>query len=55
MLGFGGKRTLGRHRHRWKNSIKMDWIVMGQDRNRFWAVVTAVMNVFLHKMCGIFD
>ena len=40
----GGKRPLGRTRHRWKDNIKMDfqgsrmrgtdWIVLAQDRDR---------------------
>ena len=40
----GGKRTLGRHRRRWEDNIKMglqevgcggmDWIVLAQDRDR---------------------
>ena len=44
-----GKRPLGRPRRRWENNIKMDlqevdWIDLAQDRNRWWALVNAVMN-----------
>jgi hypothetical protein len=49
-----GKRPLGRPRHRWKN-ITMDLqevgcggkdrIELAQDRERWWALVTAVMKL----------
>jgi hypothetical protein len=50
-----GKRTLGRPRHRWTDDIKMDlqevgcgsmdWIELAQDRDRWWALVNAEMNL----------
>jgi hypothetical protein len=49
------KRPLGRPRRRWKDWIRMDlretglggmnWIRLAQDRDRWWAVVSAVMNL----------
>jgi hypothetical protein len=49
----GGKRPLGRPRHRWDDNIKRifrkwdvhDWIELAQDRNRWRALVIAVMNL----------
>jgi hypothetical protein len=49
----GGRRPLGRPRHRWKDNIKMDLreiglgdvdqIHLAQDRDRWWALVNTVM------------
>jgi len=50
-----GRRPLGRPRHRWVDNIRtdlqevrcgyMDWIGLAQDRDRWWTIVSAVMNV----------
>jgi len=52
-----GMRTLGRPRRRWEDNIKMflqevecggggiDWIDLAQDRNRWPALVNAVMKI----------
>jgi hypothetical protein len=39
-----GKRPLGRPRLRCENNIKMDWIELAKDKNRWRALVTAAMN-----------
>ena len=50
-----GKRLLGRPKHRWKDNIKMDlqevgcggmdWTKLARDRDRWRALVNAVMNL----------
>ena len=49
-----GKRPLGRRRRRWEDNIKMDlqevgrgcgdWMGLAQDRDRWWTLVSMVMN-----------
>jgi hypothetical protein len=58
-----GKRPLGRPRLRWENNIKkvlqevvcggMDWIELGQGRDRWQTLVNAVINFGFHKMRGL--
>ena len=52
-----GKRPLGKPRRRWEDNIKMDlqemgcggidWIELAQDRDRWQALVYAVMNTWV--------
>jgi hypothetical protein len=50
-----GKRPLGRPRRRWEDNVRVDlqevgrgcedWIGLAQDRDRWWALVSAVRNL----------
>ena len=52
-----GKRPLGRPRCRWENNIKMDleelgrgcgdWTELAKDRDRWWVLVSTVMNFWV--------
>jgi hypothetical protein len=50
-----GKRSLGRSRHRWEDHIRVnvrevwwervDWILLAQDRDQRWVLVSTIMNL----------
>jgi hypothetical protein len=60
-----GKRPLGRPRRRWEDGIRMDlreiglggvdWIRLAQDRDRWRAVVSAMMNLLVWGVWIGFD
>ena len=57
-----GKKPLGRPRHRWEDNNKMglqevgwggtNWIDLAYDRDRWWALVNAVMNLRIPYYMG---
>ena len=59
-----GRRPLGRPRRRWVDNIRMDlqevgcgymdWIGLAQDRDRWWTLVSAVMNLWVPWNAGNF-
>ena len=59
-----GKISLGRPKHRQENNIEMnfqevgwaglDWIDLGEDRDLWWALVNALMNLRVPFLAGNF-
>jgi hypothetical protein len=61
---FDGKRPLGRPRHRWEDNIKvnlqemgwggMDGLGLAENRDSWWTVVNAMMNLWVPYNAGNF-
>ena len=59
-----GRRPLGRPRRRWVDNIRMDlyevgcgymdWIGLAQDRDGWWTLVSAIMNLRVPRNAGNF-
>ena len=57
-----GRRPLERPRHRWKDKLVlrdvsqwgMDWIDLAEDRDKGWAVLNVVMNLWVPQNAGNF-
>ena len=58
-----GKRSLGRTRRIWEDNIKkdlqdigrgMDWNELAQDRDRWWTLVNAVLDLWVSSNAGCF-
>ena len=60
-----GKTPLERPRHRWEDNIKMDlqevgcecmdWIKVGEERDRWRALVNAIINLWVPYNCEEFS
>jgi hypothetical protein len=56
------EKLLGRPRHRWEDNIRMDlrdigckgvdWILLVQVRDQWWALVNTVLNLLTHSLHG---
>jgi hypothetical protein len=57
-----GKRPLERPRHKWEDGVRMDlmeidlgdvdWIYLAQDRDRWRAVMSALLNIWVLAPCS---